>query len=254
MLAVHLIRAEDHQTLITLHPSPAKGIARTMQDRIFMASNGIYWGRLMRENNDPIFVVLIVMWSALYVWDEAMEVLYSHITQLETRVIEFTPDEVDLSPQLHAIRAHLLYYDDLLQEFLKGLEFIQRVGVKNEDDPASDAKNLLNTEVQTLSNDVERLRRQCSMQDSRLDNAINLMFNKLSFEETSATLEQTRATLEHGKSMKLITYLRKPTTLESKPTVLVRSTWASAPSSMNSCSRRLPSSPLPVMTFSSITS
>lgn len=201
MLAVYLVRIENHQTLITIHPGPHDDSALDMQDRIYMAGQGVYWGNLMRKTGDPIFVLLIVMWSALYLWDEAMEVLYSHITYLEIKVLNFqTAAEltVKFAPQLHAVRAHLLYYDDLLHELETCLKFIGNVGVLNQSD--DEGKALLKKEVDTLSHEVARLRRQRNMQDSRLGNVMELMFSKL-------TITETQESLRHGQSMKHITYL-----------------------------------------------
>lgn len=199
MLAVYLVRIENHQTLITIHPGPHDDSALDMQDRIYMAGQGVYWGNLMRKTGDPIFVLLIVMWSALYLWDEAMEVLYSHITYFEIKVLNFqSAAEVKFAPQLHAVRAHLLYYDDLLQELQTCLEFIGNVGVLNQSD--TEGKALLKKEVDTLSYEVARLRRQRTMQDSRLGNVMKLVFSKL-------TITETQESLRHGQSMKQITYL-----------------------------------------------
>lgn len=160
-----------------------------------MAGKGVYWGNLMHRTADPVFVLLIVMWSALYAWDEAMEILYQHITYLEARVIKFTLADVELSPQLHAIRAHLLYYDDLLDQFKKSLKFIEEAGAVGEV-----AQGLLRKEIKTLLNEVDRLRRQRDMQDSRLNNVMKLVFSILNIKETQASLL-------HGESMKQITYL-----------------------------------------------
>ncbi|EJD41233.1 hypothetical protein AURDEDRAFT_186597 [Auricularia subglabra TFB-10046 SS5] len=199
MLAVYLVRIENHQTLITIHPGPYDDSALDMQDRIYMAGQGVYWGNLMRKTGDPIFVLLIVMWSALYLWDEAMEVLYSHITYFEIKVLNFqNAAEVKFAPQLHAVRAHLLYYDDLLQELNTCLEFIGNVGVLNQSD--EDGKALLKKEIDNLSYEVARLRRQRTVQDSRLGNVMKLVFSKL-------TITETQESLRHGQSMKQITYL-----------------------------------------------
>lgn len=207
MLAVLLVRVPHQETLVTVHPGPIPHSARTLQDRIFMAGKGIYWGNLMRRTPDPIFVLLLVMWSALYAWDEAMEVLYTHITYLEKRVLGFRLKDVELSPQLHAIRAHLLYYDGLLEEFQKSLDFIGEVGVTGRETEGLEAaatrklgQELLKKELRTLGNEVDRLRRQRNMQDSRLSNVMKLVLSILNIKETQTSLQ-------HGESMKQITYL-----------------------------------------------
>ncbi|KZV92283.1 hypothetical protein EXIGLDRAFT_718560 [Exidia glandulosa HHB12029] len=203
MLAVLLVRVVGQQTLITIHPDSAQDSARKLQKRIFMAGKGIYWGNLMRSVADPIFVLLIVMWSALYAWDEAMLVLYNHITYLETRVIKFTLEDMNLAPQLHAVRAHLLHYDELLEEFEMSLAFLGEVGIsqhETDETTAAAAKKLLKKELSTLSLQVARLRRQRNMQDSRLNNVMKLVLSILNIKETQTSLQ-------HGESMKQITYL-----------------------------------------------
>lgn len=198
MLAVLMIRVPEQMTIITAHPGPVPHSARTLQDRIWMAGKGIYWGNLMRKSSDPVFLLLVIMWSALYAWDEAMEVLYEHITKLEARVIKFTLSDIDLSPQLHAVRAHLLYYDDLLDQLKTSLKFIDTAGVADRED--KEAHRLLKREITTLINEVDRLRRQRDMQDSRLNNVMKLVFSILNIKETQTSLQ-------HGESMKQITYL-----------------------------------------------
>lgn len=37
---------------------------------------------IVRKTKDPTFVFLAVLWSALYAWDEALEVLYAHFCWL----------------------------------------------------------------------------------------------------------------------------------------------------------------------------
>jgi hypothetical protein len=117
MLAVFVVRATDNNTLITLHPGPVHHSARTLQKRLMAAAQGVYWKSLLSRAPDPVFLLLIVMWSAIYAWDEAMSALYTHVTHLEARVIRSTLPEIEhVSPQVHAIRAHLLWYDDLLDQ------------------------------------------------------------------------------------------------------------------------------------------
>jgi len=61
---------------------------------------------MVKSTKDPTFVFLALLWSALYAWDEALEVLYAHFSWLESRVI--TTNDVALTCELHVIRIYCI--------------------------------------------------------------------------------------------------------------------------------------------------
>ena len=83
-LAMHMIRAVDSSTIISYQPdSPQKRTtAKNVHDRVYLAGQSVYWNKLFRASNDPTFVLLTMLWYALYAWDQASEKLWEHICQL----------------------------------------------------------------------------------------------------------------------------------------------------------------------------
>jgi len=198
MLAVLVVRAEGNHTLITVHPGPVPHSARTLAHRLMAAGQGVYWGNLISRAHDPVFMLLIVMWSAIYAWDEAMTALYTHVTHLEASALVSGLREIEqVSPQVHAIRSHLLWYDALLDHFKKSLEFIGKAGpmASLDEQTQETARMLLKKEIKTLLNEVDRLHRQQEMLDDRLSHVMKLVVSILSIKETQASQK-------HSESMK----------------------------------------------------
>jgi len=84
VLDVHMIRDLDTSTMVFYHPEAEWQMtsARDMQDRFSLIGESVYWQDVFRRTKDPTFLLLAVLWHALYAWDEALEVLYSHICYL----------------------------------------------------------------------------------------------------------------------------------------------------------------------------
>lgn len=86
--------------------------------------------------------------------------------------------EVPLTQELHIIRAHLLYYSSLLEDFRKTVNF-----VRDTRNPALDAfpedpkfsENLMVRECDNLVSEVGRLEMGRRMQEKRLKNVMNLV-------------------------------------------------------------------------------
>jgi len=217
MLAVLVVRAEGNHTLITVHPGPVPHSARTLAHRLMAAGQGVYWGNLISRAHDPVFMLLIVMWSAIYAWDEAMTSLYTHVTHLEASALVSGLREIEqVSPQVHAIRSHLLWYDALLDHFKKSLEFIGKAGpmASLDEQTQETARILLKKEIKTLLNEVDRLHRQQEMLDDRLSHVMKLVVSILSIKETQASQK-------HSESMKqmYVAYGYHPTCRLHDPTV-----------------------------------
>ena len=83
--------------------------------------------------------------------------------------------------ELHKLQAHLLYYQQLLRDFCKSVEF-----VRDTPNPAMDhesisdferkaSKDLLEQESNHLLSEIERLEKQRQIQSDRLKNAMELV-------------------------------------------------------------------------------
>src|ERR1700683_1319484 len=87
-------------------------------------------------------------------------------------------NESALTQELHVIRAHLLHYTGLLEDFRKSVQFI-----KDTPNPAMDAnsevaeasRELLDRECDTLLSEISRLEMTRDMQNKRVKNVMNLV-------------------------------------------------------------------------------
>jgi len=90
-------------------------------------------------------------------------------------------NNMQVTNELHKIRAHLLHYTSLLEDFRKSVSF-----VLNTRNPAMDchpldqqqlSRELLKNECNNLLMQIERLQMSRSQQDKRLKNVMNLVSN-----------------------------------------------------------------------------
>ncbi|TFK75702.1 hypothetical protein BDN72DRAFT_451962 [Pluteus cervinus] len=231
ILAVHLIRNTKGSTMISYHPHRGHSTgARYLGDRLLLAGRSVYWQNILRQSSDPTFVLLVLMWHALYCWDEAMEHLYEHICNMELRVI--ISSDMEYTREVHVIRAHLLHYESLLQEFRKTVEFIARARhpafdshVDSGNEAASShgsvtldglvwteqkhlTQRLMETECSTLLCELERLELTRIMQDKRLKNVMNLVYSSVSIDDSKRMAKMTEASVrDSAGNMKQIAYL-----------------------------------------------
>lgn len=85
LLALHMVRSTNESTLIVTLPQSKYWLTTSaveMQDRVLLAGKGVYWSTILQQTKDPTFMLVIMLWHALYPWDEAMAVLYEHISYL----------------------------------------------------------------------------------------------------------------------------------------------------------------------------
>jgi hypothetical protein len=84
LLAIHMIRDPDSSTVISYHHSagPYTTSAKRLHTRVRLAGQSVYWQNIFQKSSDPTFVLLTILWYALYAWDEALDTLWDHIRQL----------------------------------------------------------------------------------------------------------------------------------------------------------------------------
>lgn len=94
-----MVRAVDESTIVMVLPSSDYYLttsAADIQDRVLLAGKSVYWGTLLSQTKDPTFMLVILLWHALYAWDEAMQVLYEHIIYLVRCLsVTLSPDAAD---------------------------------------------------------------------------------------------------------------------------------------------------------------
>ncbi|EAU84063.2 hypothetical protein CC1G_06925 [Coprinopsis cinerea okayama7 len=211
LLSVHLVRRKTGSVIISLHPSlnlPTT-TAKYLHERIRFAGQSVYWQKIFERSDDPTFVLLTYIWHALYAWDEALENLYTHICNLETHVINTS--EMNLTQELHIIRAHHLHYASLLDDFKKTVEFIRDTVNPALDDLSDEEKEahrkIMGAETTNLLSEIERLEKGRQMQDRRLKNVMNLVFSSVNILDSKRMQKMTEAAVRDSAAMKQIAYL-----------------------------------------------
>jgi hypothetical protein len=135
----------------------------------------------------------------MYAWDQAIEDLYDHICFLasfsssyrttltdltkkilqESRVMSTT--NIQLTHELHVIRAHQLHYVSLLDDYAQHMKFIMETGNPMLDNPKftsqdrKHSKETMRTECHNLLLEINRLKNGLQMQQKRLTNVMRLV-------------------------------------------------------------------------------
>ncbi|KAG2076944.1 hypothetical protein BDR04DRAFT_1148648 [Suillus decipiens] len=211
LLAVHMIRDKNSSTIITHHSAQRdRTTAECLYQVVERAGGSAYWNKIFVASEDPTFFFLVILWYALYTWDETFEVLYNSIKDLEVilNAYDFTA-MADLNHCLHSLAAHLLHYETLLHDFEKSVKFVMETPnpAMEESDNRDTAEELLRRECKNLLSEIDRLRRRCSMLLGRLKNATDLAYATVNIEDSRQTHKLTMATLRDSAAMKLISYL-----------------------------------------------
>ncbi|KAJ6612791.1 hypothetical protein B0H10DRAFT_1806903 [Mycena sp. CBHHK59/15] len=210
LLAIHLIRSTDGNTIISYHNHENDTTSATyLHERIRFAGQSVYWQNIFQKSPDPTFVLLTFIWHAMYAWDESLELLYAHICWIETQVL-LTPD-LHLTRELHKIRAHQLHYSALIEDFRKAVDFVLETP-----NPAMDvlsaedrlfSRRLLERECKNLLIEIDRLEMGRNMQDKRLKNVMNLVFSTVNIGDSKRMQQLTEAAVRDSAAMKQIAYL-----------------------------------------------
>ncbi|KAI6021825.1 cora-like Mg2+ transporter protein-domain-containing protein [Pisolithus microcarpus] len=209
LLAIHMVRRKDSSTIISYHPIShlKKTSAKRLQSLVQRTGDSVYWSKLFVRSKDPTFVFLAILWYALYAWDESFEVLYRHINKLESQVLG--TNDINLTRELHKVQAYLLYYQQLLQDFHKSVDFVKNTpnpAMQGDEDEINSAE-LLAREVDNLLSEIGRLEGQRTMQSDRLKNVMQLAFATVNIEDSRAMKRLTEASMRDSAAMKQISYL-----------------------------------------------
>ncbi|EGO22793.1 hypothetical protein SERLADRAFT_439555 [Serpula lacrymans var. lacrymans S7.9] len=211
LLSLHMVRSKDTSTIISYHSdsdSHRTGAER-MNGLLYSIGQSVYWQKIFSKTSDPTFVLLSMLWYALYAWDESFEILYAHINILESSVI--TTNEMHLTRELHIIQAHLLFYATLLQDFIKSVMFVLETPhpATEADLPdgkgrqeQQDSKDLLKKECSNLLSAIDRLEGIRDMHSKRLQNVMNLAFATVNIDDSKQMKELTQAALRDSTAMK----------------------------------------------------
>ena len=91
-------------------------------------------------------------------------------------------NDMRLTRELHVVRAHLLHYEAVLEDFRKSIIFVQDTPFPALDNPAlytdserRDSIELMRKESSRLLGEIDRLQMSRKMQDNRLKNVMDLV-------------------------------------------------------------------------------
>ncbi|KAF8841997.1 hypothetical protein BDN67DRAFT_431054 [Paxillus ammoniavirescens] len=213
LLAIHMVRTTTTNTIISYHPHSElqRASSKRLHSLVQRTGDSVYWSKIFAKSRDATFFFLAILWYALYAWDEAFEILYQYINTLESRVL--TTNNLNHTRELHKLQAHLLYYQQLLQDFRKSVVFVHHTP-----NPAMDAKfvtdqerkttmDLMKKEADNLTSEIDRLEGQRETQSARLKNVMGLAFSTVNIEDSRAMQGLTIATMRDSAAMKQISYL-----------------------------------------------
>ncbi|KAG1729742.1 hypothetical protein EDD22DRAFT_788784, partial [Suillus occidentalis] len=135
----------------------------------------------------------------LYAWDESFELLYSHVSELESKVLQ--TNNFELTRELHILQAHLLHYQALLHNFELSVKFLAKThNPAMDSDDFSDhqrkeSKDLMKRESENLLSEIDRLEKRRAMLSNRLKNVMDLAFATVNIDDNSQTRKLTEATV-----------------------------------------------------------
>jgi hypothetical protein len=91
LLSIHMVRGAE-STIISYHPTKEWHTisAKDLHTRMRLVGKSVYWQNIFRKTVDPTFVLLAILWHALYAWDEALETLYAHFCWLVSATLPFS--------------------------------------------------------------------------------------------------------------------------------------------------------------------
>ncbi|KAJ3915835.1 hypothetical protein F5877DRAFT_47806 [Lentinula edodes] len=214
LISLHVIR---RNTIISYHlpssPPFNTTSASTLHKRLLAAGRSVYWSHIFQStvpSGDPTFVTLSLLWYPLYAWDEVLEVLLGEVAFLDEDAHEQTHV---LTHQLHVIRAHLLHYESLLDDFRKTVEFFLKtvnpglVQPTNKPPETESYERLLKKECTNLLNEIDRLEMTRAMLNNRLGNVMELAFSSVNIEDSRRMKNLAEVSVRDSAVMKQISYL-----------------------------------------------
>ncbi|KAG1883345.1 hypothetical protein F4604DRAFT_1920551 [Suillus subluteus] len=211
LLAIHMVRDVKTSTIISYHPESTwcRTSAKRLHSLMQLVGDSVYWQKIFDRSKDPTFLFLAILWYPLYAWDESFELLYTHVSELESKVLQ--TNNTELTRDLHVLQAHLLHYQSLLHNFKVSVQFIAKT--HNPAMESSDiyelheSKELMKTESENLISEIDRLEKRRAILTNRLKNVMDLAFATVNLIDSKLTRRLTEATVRDSAAMKQISYL-----------------------------------------------
>ncbi|KAJ8586915.1 hypothetical protein M405DRAFT_883015 [Rhizopogon salebrosus TDB-379] len=198
LLAIHMIRDVKRSTIIYYHPESKLSSARRLHSLMLLVGQSVYWKNIFSKSNDPTFLLLAILWYALYTWDESFELLYKHVSKLESDVL--TESRVEHTRDLHILQAYLLHYESLIHGIHVSVSFI-----RDTPNPGMEAtevykkqrevsNRLMKKECENLLGEIDRLQKLRGMLSDRLKNVMSLAFANVNIRDSASTRQITYLT------------------------------------------------------------
>ncbi|KAG2067601.1 hypothetical protein BDR04DRAFT_1144244 [Suillus decipiens] len=187
-LAIHMVRDVKTNTIISYHPESAGDLtsAKHLHSLIQLAGESVYWQKIFKMSKDPTFLFLVILWYALYAWDESLDLLYQYVGELELQVLHL--DNISLTHDLYVLQARLLHYQSLIHGFEVSVTFIETTpnpAMESYDKATKDESDaLMKRECKNLLGEIDRLERRRKMLSKRLKNAMDLAFAIVNAEDS----------------------------------------------------------------------
>jgi hypothetical protein len=209
LLAIHMVRGVKTSTIISYHPESTwcRTSAKRLHSLMQLVGGSVYWQKIFGKSQDPTFLFLAMLWYALYAWDESFELLYNHVSELESKVLQ--TNSIELTRDLHILQAHLLHYQSLLHNFELSVKFIAKTHnpAMDSDEHCGESNDLMKTESENLLSEIDRLEKRREMLSKRLRNVMDLAFATVNIDDSKETRTLTEATVRDSAAMKQISYL-----------------------------------------------
>ncbi|KAI5980639.1 hypothetical protein EDD15DRAFT_2347521 [Pisolithus albus] len=203
LLAIHMVRSRAYNVIIAFHPRSnlKTSSGEELQSIMQRTSNHTLSGRFTGPR-DLTYYILVILWYVCHTWSEACEALYHFVEELERGTSE-TPTIRSLR-KYHEVQVHLLYYDQLLLEFLMSIDFMRRTP-----HPAMETEGysiaFMEHEVDKLLRDWGRLDHQTTMITNRLRSVMQLEFATVNWKNGRNMKRLVEASLRDATARKQIT-------------------------------------------------
>ncbi|KAG2140513.1 uncharacterized protein EDB93DRAFT_1252799 [Suillus bovinus] len=196
LLAIHMVRGVNTSTIISYHPESTwcRTSARRLHSLMQLVGGSVYWQKIFAKSKDPTFAFLAILWYPLYAWDESFELLYKHLSELESKVLQ--TNNMELTRELHILQAHLL------QPIIRPCTLVTVTKEQRKE-----SNDLMTRESENLLSEIDRLERRRGMLGNRLKNVMDLAFATVNLDDSRQTRKLTEATVRDSAAMKQISYL-----------------------------------------------
>ncbi|KAG2739118.1 hypothetical protein P692DRAFT_20756521, partial [Suillus brevipes Sb2] len=209
LLAIHMVRGVKTSTIISYHPESTwcRTSVKRLHSLMQLVGGSVYWQQIFDKSQDPTFLVLAILWYVLYAWDESLELLYNHVSELESKALKTI--SMESTQGLHILQAHLLHYQMLLHNFQVSVTFIactHNPAMDSSDVSAeqrTESRELMKMESENLLSEIDCLEKRRAMLSSQLKNVMDLAFVTITINDSRQTQKLTETMVRDSATLAL---------------------------------------------------